>query len=307
MSERTTRGFPDPDEMASAYLDGELDQPSRAAVEADPALVARVGELAGVRAVVGGATAEPPPGLEAAAVAAALEIHDSMWAERPVPAPARRRWWERFGGARLGPVLAGASIVAVVAVGVVAVVGPDDADTGGPVAITATTTPGTSLAADGGSPAPLQATAEPAPFLGTVEKVDDLEPLLRDLPADDASAVAETAAAEAVGATGAGSATPETAGSDSSSTESAISAPPTGDGVAAPPSADAADQSVAAPAPDAPPALRAGAPVCTPPEGTTFYGTVEVGSELAEVFVASARAVALSTDGCTVLAEVPLP
>ena len=305
MSDRTTGAFPDPDELASAYLDGELDQPTRSAVETDPALLARAGELAGVRAVVGGAMADPPPGLEEAALAAALEIHDSLWAERPVPAPARRRWWERLKVAHLGPVLAGASIVAVAAVGVVAVVGPDDDDTGGEVAITATTTP--TLA--GGSPAPFQATSDAGPFLGSVEDVDDLGPLLRDLPTDPGAADTEAAAEDAADSAASGSGAAVTASGDGSSTESntsTVPAPDTApDALAPEPQPPGADATIAAAA--APPVLRAAAPVCAAPEGTTFYGTVDVGGMTAEVFVASARAVALSTDGCTVLVDVPLP
>jgi hypothetical protein len=313
MSDRTTGAVPDPDELASAYLDGELDQPGRAAVEADPALLARVGELAGVRAMVGGATADPPPSLQAAAVAAALEIHDSLWAERPVPAPTPRRWWERLKVAHLGPILAGASIVAVAAVGVVAVVGSDDADTGGEVAITATTAPSTSPAAAGGAPAPFQAGTDPAPFLGTVEEAEDLEPLLRGLPADGATADTETAAEDAVGSATAGSGAADAAGSDTSTAQSATSAlpipvtePAAGDPEPPASVADAAE-TVAPAVAAAPPVLRAATPVCAAPEGTTFYGTVDVAGVLAEVFVASSRAVAVSTDGCRVLAEVPLP
>jgi hypothetical protein len=65
-----------PDELASAYLDDELDDAARAQVESDPALLARVDELRAVQALL----STPPPALDPtrreAMIAAALIAFD---------------------------------------------------------------------------------------------------------------------------------------------------------------------------------------------------------------------------------------
>jgi len=323
MSDTTTGTRPDPDELASAYLDGELDAAQRAAVEADPALLARVDELAAARAAVAGPVAVAPPDVQAAALAAALDVHDQLWAARPVPVPETQGWWQRFTARRLGPVLAGAALVAVAALGVVAVV-DDNGSNGGSTdfaasapettaAPAATAAAGAVPAAEATAPAALATEAAPAPDLGSVDDAE-LQPLLRELPAapkavvDQVEATEATEAADASGAA-AGTAQAGTGGSAAPPVDTTAAPETTTDAGAATATTAAAPAPAPAPAPATypPVAARSSGSTCRAPEGTVFYGTLDVDGAPAEVFVGTSRAVALAVDGCTVLAEVPLP
>jgi hypothetical protein len=111
----------DPDDLASAALDDDVDPDERARIDADPALRARLGELADVRAML---AATPAPGAPAreAAIAAALDAFDELRAgasEMPAaitlpPAPvlslvARRRVrWALSAAAAVVVVVGGA-------------------------------------------------------------------------------------------------------------------------------------------------------------------------------------------------------
>jgi len=62
----------DQDELASAFLDGDVTADERALVEADPALVARVEQLRSVREALGAPVEPPPSARRDAAISAAV-------------------------------------------------------------------------------------------------------------------------------------------------------------------------------------------------------------------------------------------
>ena len=63
---------PEQDELASAYIDGEVSADERAMVDADPALLARVAELRSVRETLAEPTASPTEAERDAVISAAL-------------------------------------------------------------------------------------------------------------------------------------------------------------------------------------------------------------------------------------------
>ena len=77
-----------PDELASAFLDGELAEGAAGTVAGDPELAARADELRRAAGAVG-APVTPPPGAADAAVAAALADFDAR--ATAAPEPVRRR------------------------------------------------------------------------------------------------------------------------------------------------------------------------------------------------------------------------
>lgn len=112
-------------ELASAYLDGELDHADRIRAQADPVVMALVADLQALQEAVDDA---PPadPAVRTRAIAAALAEFDAATTGSPTGAhragPARRpgaatRWTR--------PLTLAAAAVAIVAVGVVAVQGRD--------------------------------------------------------------------------------------------------------------------------------------------------------------------------------------
>ncbi|HKA04547.1 MAG TPA: zf-HC2 domain-containing protein [Acidimicrobiales bacterium] len=116
MSDPTRPPSDELDELASAYLDGEVTPDERARVEADPDLRARVGELGAVRA----ALAAPPDPADAAArdralAAAHAEAVASGSTAAVVPIGRHRR-------SRRGLAVVGAVAAAVIAIVLVAVV-----------------------------------------------------------------------------------------------------------------------------------------------------------------------------------------
>jgi hypothetical protein len=78
---------PDPDELASAIVDGLLSADQAEAARRDPAVARRVDDLLRVRAAVQ-ATPPPPPAAADRAVAAALEAFEASPRPMPPPAPA---------------------------------------------------------------------------------------------------------------------------------------------------------------------------------------------------------------------------
>ncbi len=110
----------DRQERVRAYLDGELDEPGRTAVEADRALVAEAAAQRAVRAAL--ADNDPPPeDVRERALAAALAAFDAAPASTPPPVSLTARRRSRW----LMPAAA-AAIVVVIAGGAVAVVNDDD-------------------------------------------------------------------------------------------------------------------------------------------------------------------------------------
>jgi hypothetical protein len=67
----------DPDDLASALLDGLLTADEAAAARRDPAVAARLAELAAVREAMGTPPASPDPGARERALAAALAAYDA--------------------------------------------------------------------------------------------------------------------------------------------------------------------------------------------------------------------------------------
>jgi negative regulator of sigma E activity len=104
-------------ELASAYLDGELDGDERAYVAADPDVAAMIESFAQVRAALG----EVGPVAEStrdAAVAAALAEFDALHARGSAIAPVTSLQSRRFRAYRVVMGVAAAAVVAVVAVAV---------------------------------------------------------------------------------------------------------------------------------------------------------------------------------------------
>lgn len=202
------------DELASAYLDDELDAAARAQVEASPQLMAGVEQLRQVRTAVADV---PPPGAgeRDVALAAALSIFDDLAAEpadtaaavaapavvAPNVVPFRRR--------RTYTILSAAAAILLVGVVGVSVVGrgsDDDSSSGAAdppsemvAADAATQTAGSDIAPDqdastagGAAPSTIAGISGPA---SAAPQVDDTEELL-DIADELApmSATADTAA-----------------------------------------------------------------------------------------------------------------
>lgn len=121
---------PSDDELASAYLDGDVTAAERARVEGNPALLAQVERFR----LVADALREPvnpDPARKEQAIAAALGVLDGSVVPfpaggRPLPPPAVRPAGRRPN--RWLAVVAAAAIAAVVAVASVALTGGDDND-----------------------------------------------------------------------------------------------------------------------------------------------------------------------------------
>ncbi len=155
------------DELASAYLDGELDTAEQARVDRDPVLSARVAELAEVRAQVAAPVVPLPADRRDAMIRAAVDAFDG-----PVVAPVialadRRRGWRVLRV--LGPVAAAAAAIGAVAF--IARDGGGDRDTGGGVAIDASADTSAAEAEDdqasgGAAETTAAAAAEEAPAEG---------------------------------------------------------------------------------------------------------------------------------------------
>jgi hypothetical protein len=108
------------DELASAYLDGEATPAERAQVEADPRLMARVGELGAVRSALAALTEPPDAATRERALAAATAA-----AGAPPAATVTRINRDR---PRRRVVAVGAAAAAVIAAIVVAVVATRSSD-----------------------------------------------------------------------------------------------------------------------------------------------------------------------------------
>jgi hypothetical protein len=145
----------DPDDLASALLDGLLTDHEAAVARRDPAVAARLAELAAVREAVGRPPAEPDPALRERGLAAALAAYDARDAagerggtDEPVRAtvsplgrsraaarPATSRAdtpWRPQGSARRRWLTAAAVMLVFVGLGVLARnwdTGNDDTDT----------------------------------------------------------------------------------------------------------------------------------------------------------------------------------
>jgi hypothetical protein len=210
---------PPSDELASAYLDGEVSADERAIVEADAALLARVRELRAVRQALAAPLPTRPAADVDAAIAAALAAASDADAGAPAPVPlAPRRASGRRG--RIGLAVLGAAAAVVVAVVAVAALRPSDdsgtsasrvatagsetqtaetgADAGG-ASIAPASAPGaasTTIAA-AGAPATTAAAAASAgtgPLsLGAVDDADSLRAALTAVPPSVLSAATASA------------------------------------------------------------------------------------------------------------------
>ncbi|HKA83247.1 MAG TPA: hypothetical protein VKD21_05265 [Acidimicrobiales bacterium] len=126
----------DPDDLASALLDGLLSDDEAAAARRDPAVAARLAELAAVRDAVRRQPRSPDPAARERGLAAALAAYDSpdeadlagggavspmrsARAARPA-APRTDTPWRPHGGARRRWLTAAAVVLAVVGVGILA-------------------------------------------------------------------------------------------------------------------------------------------------------------------------------------------
>jgi hypothetical protein len=199
------------DELASAYLDGEATPAERAQVEADPQLMARVGELGAVRSALAAPVEAPDAATRERALAAATAAG--------VPPAATVTRIDRGRPRRRGLAVLGAAAAVIVAI-LVAVVATRSADhsttssaTVAPAAgdltpAAASTGPATTLAsgatttapvglgstASGASTASDSGTASPPGYLG----VADNDSELRALVARERTAAVTSAAAPVV-------------------------------------------------------------------------------------------------------------
>jgi hypothetical protein len=127
----------DPDDLASALLDGLLSDDEAAVARRDPAVAARLAELATVREMVGRPPHAPDPAVRERTLAAALAAYDSpdeagqpggtavgpRRGARAAPgaAPGRRGIaWRRLGSAHRRWLTAAAVVLVVVGVGMLA-------------------------------------------------------------------------------------------------------------------------------------------------------------------------------------------
>ena len=84
---------PDDPSAISAYLDGELDPASAAAIAATPGFARRARELAAIRDLVGGLARPTAPAGVSGPVLARIEANPPLWLRR-------RRLWRKAGGGR---------------------------------------------------------------------------------------------------------------------------------------------------------------------------------------------------------------
>jgi hypothetical protein len=192
----------DPDNLASALLDGLLTDDEAASARRDPAVAARLAELAAVREVVG----RPPAGLDPAArergLSAALAAYDAADADaersdaepvrgaagpagrgRAAARPATSRAdtpWRAPGSARRRWLTAAALMLAVVGLGALASnwdSGGDDADTatqGGATEESSNEGEASDAAADDGGGA-TEETAAPGDELSAIVDLGDVD------------------------------------------------------------------------------------------------------------------------------------
>ena len=148
--------LPHPDEIVSAYLDGELTPVEAAAVEADETLAARAQELRAVRDAVAAPVPAPSTELRDQMIAAAMDAASDATALGGVVVPLRRT---------LQPLLAVAAtvvaIAAVVGAGLLAsrLGGGDDSDTASEAPAAEFDRSESAGTADSAAPEPTQAPA----------------------------------------------------------------------------------------------------------------------------------------------------
>jgi hypothetical protein len=205
-------------EMASAYLDGELDPDVRALAESDPEVMAMVDSFTRVRGALG--EIEPVAGsAKTAAMAAALAEFDARQAARTAVPPAAAMATitplqsRRMGAYRLLTGLAAAAVIGVVAVAALNSGGSDDKtssaveapanDAAG--AVPAAELPSTKIGADTAAPAAPADTAAAAQVDASIESAttavavietrDDLVRYAAGLEAADSAAEPTTTVA----------------------------------------------------------------------------------------------------------------
>jgi len=276
----------DRDELASAYVDGQLDDADQARVEGDAYAMELVERLRTLRRAL--ATVEPPdPAQRDRAIAAALA---AVVGAPPAP-PARRAQFRRHR--RIAPtVMAAAAAVVLVGVAGVFVLGrgSSDDDSAGPAADSALT----ASAADAG--------AERSAADGDEELAT----------ADTAAGGAATSAAAAGTALDAQGGSSATTASGSDTTNLAAADMTTG-GTAISAStvlrtgAELYDFAVAAAAPAAGESQEFAEPICPQPDGASFRGFATYAGEAdtidVEVFLVNGIARAVDAATCAVVAE----
>jgi hypothetical protein len=112
-----------PEELASAYLDGELTVEQVALVEADPAILFLVERFRGITALVGQAPAAPAASLRAQHLDAALAASATSPAVTSLETARQTRQARRF---RPSPVWLGAAAAAVVVIAAVPILAQGD-------------------------------------------------------------------------------------------------------------------------------------------------------------------------------------
>ncbi len=234
-----------PDELASAFLDGEL--AATDAVRHDPELAARIDELRQAADAVG-APVTPPDGAEDAAVAAALADFD---ARRSAPADIARQRPRRLTVITGVAAAVAIGFIVAAAVGLFAEREGTDADS-------------TAAAAPPPAPAPRAEAAAAAPATAAAEEflpepAPEPPPPAATAPAEDldhvnAVAEAEVALAEAQAAAGAARADAAAAQAEADLAREAAAAAQSEAAAAQSEAAAAQSEAAAAPPPPAPPA-----------------------------------------------------
>jgi hypothetical protein len=192
----------DPDDLASALLDGLLTDDEAASARRDPAVAARLAELAGVREVVGRPPAGPDPAARERGLSAALAAYDAADDDaepsdaepvggaagpaargRAAARPATSRAdtpWRAHGSARRRWLTAAAVMLVVVGLGALASnwdTGGDDADTatqGGATEVSSNDGGVPDAAADDGGGA-TEETAAPGDDLSAIVDLGDVD------------------------------------------------------------------------------------------------------------------------------------
>jgi hypothetical protein len=263
------------DELASAYLDGEVTADERARVEGDPALLARVGELGQVRETLKAAVTPADAAVRARALEAARQ--DAALEARPVDLDVRRAERRRN---RINLLVLGGAAAAAIAVAVAVATTRSETDSNS--SSSATVAAESRDAAEGGG----ATTTASAPA-----------------PATTAAGGATTTTAAAA------SATTNSAGSDSGTSSGAATS-----SVSSVPNLGAVDDDATLRRLLNNRALNSPAPSDTASAGTTcavpssqLVAAVTWQGTPALVFLGdAAEATVLSVDGCRPLAVVPL-
>jgi hypothetical protein len=181
----------DPDELASAIVDGLLSPETADRARRDPAVVQRVDDILQVRSTIRDTPPSPPGALDAA-LASALNAYDAARPGRtadprhlrPVPPPARR---QATGFRRAGSWLAAAAAIVIVGLVAVSVLRQNDHDAADQASTAASAEDRPTTEAGGSESGDLAPEAAPeaeagaarsAVYIGSAETTEELEALV---------------------------------------------------------------------------------------------------------------------------------